>query len=319
MQVPIEGSSFLVIGGAGFIGSHLVDQLLAGGAAHVRIYDNLTRGRMENIRSALQDPRCEYFANGGDILHRDTLNAAMAGMDGAFHLAALWLLHCNEYPRSAFEVNVGGTMNVAEACIANGVRRLVYSSSASVYGDAVTEPMEEGHPFNCKEFYGATKACGEFLLNALYRRSDCLQKGLSYNALRYMNVYGVRQDGKGAYVGVITRMIAALHRGEAPVVHGDGSQAYDFVDVRDCARANILAMEANAGMRSYNVGTGVKTSIKELTEMLRVFFPNSVEPQYIPTDRPFVRNRIGGTELAKSELGFLAEIGLSGGLGDLCQ
>lgn len=319
MSLPIQGHSFLVIGGAGFIGSHLVEQLLNAGAAHVRVYDNFSRGRLSHLHEALKDPRCEIFPHGGDILHRDTLNAAMQGIDGVFHLAALWLLHCNEYPRSAFEVNVGGTMNVAEACISNGIRRLVYSSSASVYGDAIVEPMGEDHPFNCEEFYGATKVCGEYLLKALYRRPFCREKGLSYVGLRYMNVYGPRQDDKGAYIGVVTRMITALKNGQAPVIHGDGSQAYDFVDVRDCARANILAMQAEAGMRCYNVGTGIKTSIKELNLMLQGIFPNAPSAIFQNVNRPFVKNRIGSTDKAKQDLNFQALIPLHRGLVNLCQ
>lgn len=317
MSLPIQGHSFLVIGGAGFIGSHLVEQLLNAGAAHVRVYDNFSRGRLSNLHEALKDPRCEIFPHGGDILHRDTLSAAMQGIDGVFHLAALWLLHCNEYPRSAFEVNVGGTMNVAEACISSGIRRLVYSSSASVYGDAIVEPMGEDHPFNCEEFYGATKVCGEYLLKALYRRPFCREKGLSYVGLRYMNVYGPRQDDKGAYIGVVTRMITALKNGQAPVIHGDGSQAYDFVDVRDCARANILAMQSESSGRCYNVGTGVKTSINDLVAILCAIAPDAPPPIFERVSRPFVKSRVGSTFLAKKDLDFEAMISLRNGLENL--
>lgn len=210
-------------------------------------------------------------------------------------------------------------MNVAEACISNGIRRLVYSSSASVYGDAVFEPMDESHPFNCEEFYGATKVCGEYLLKALYRRPASRDKNLSYVGLRYMNVYGPRQDDKGAYIGVVTRMINALKDGQAPIVHGDGSQAYDFVDVRDCARANILAMQSSAEMRCYNVGTGIKTSIKELVNVLQSIFPRAPAAIFKTVDRPFVKNRIGSTMLAKRDLQFESTIELKQGLLNLCN
>lgn len=317
--MQIKGNRFLVIGGAGFIGSHLVDQLLDEGAAQVRIYDNFSRGTRANLEQALRDPRAEVFADGGDILHRDTLLRAMEGMDGVFHLAALWLLQCHEYPRSAFDVNVAGTMNVIEAVIATGVKRLVFSSSASVYGDAVTEPMEEDHPFNCQEFYGASKVCGEMMLRALYNREQQKGSGFEYVGLRYMNVYGARQDDKGAYVGVIVRMLNALDAGEQPVIHGDGSQAYDFIDVRDCARANVLAMLATTSNQYFNVGTGVKTTIAELADQLSIKHPKRVKARFAPVERPFVRNRVGGTEKARQEINFNPEIDLDQGLSKFIQ
>lgn len=317
--MQIKGNRFLVIGGAGFIGSHVVDELLAAGAAQVRIYDNFARGTRTNLEQALRDPRSEIFADGGDILHCDTLQRAMAGMDGVFHLAALWLLQCHEYPRSAFEVNVMGTMNVIEAVIASGVKRLVFSSSASVYGDAVTEPMAEDHPLNCQEFYGASKVCGEMLLRALYNRELSKGSGFEYVGLRYMNVYGARQDDKGAYVGVIVRMLNALDAGEQPVIHGDGSQSYDFIDVRDCARANLLAMQSNATNQFFNVGTGIKTSIAELMGLISVRHPFKTHARFNPTERTFVKNRVGDTTQASLEINFSAEINLSIGLREFIQ
>ena len=317
--MQIKGNRFLVIGGAGFIGSHVVEQLLSAEAAHVRIYDNFSRGTRANLQQAISDQRVEIFADGGDILHRDTLLRAMEGMDGVFHLAALWLLQCHEYPRSAFEVNVEGTMNVIEAVIASGVKRLVFSSSASIYGDAVTEPMKEDHPFNCQEFYGASKVCGEMLLRAIYNREQQKGRGFEYVGLRYMNVYGARQDDKGAYVGVIIRMLNALDAGERPVIHGNGSQSYDFIDVRDCAKANILAMQSETTNRYYNVGTGIKTSIAQLAERVNKIHPNKLTPRFESGNRPFVRNRVGATERASKEIGFNAEIDLDHGLRELIQ
>ncbi|TLD47417.1 MAG: UDP-N-acetylglucosamine 4-epimerase [Accumulibacter sp.] len=315
----LSGGRFLVVGGAGFIGSHLVDQLLAGGAARVRVYDNFSRGSRKNLAQALADPRAEIFPDGGDILHFDTLLSAMEGMDGVFHLAALWLLQCHEYPRSAFAVNVAGTLNVIEAIIASGVKKVVFSSSASVYGDAIREPMDEDHPFNCQEFYGASKVCGEMLFRALYNRHRQKGSGFDYVGLRYMNVYGARQDDKGAYVGVIVRMLNAMDAGEQPIVHGDGLQAYDFVDVRDCARANLLAMEADVSDRYYNVGTGVKTSIATLAAHLADMHPLKLRARFESVARPFVTNRVGATERANREIGFSADIDLIRGLSDLLQ
>ncbi len=313
----IAGGRFLVVGGAGLIGSHIVDQLLAANCALVRIYDNFSRGKRENLHAALTDARTEVFPDGGDILHRDTLRRAMEGMDGVFHLAALWLLQCHEYPRSAFDVNVGGTMNVIEAAIDASVAALVFSSSASVYGDATSEPMSEDHPLGCKEFYGATKVCGEVLLRALANRRSSGPRQLRYVGLRYMNVYGPRQDDRGAYASVITRVLTALDARTPPVIHGDGSQAYDFIDVRDCARANLLAMQSDADKHFYNVGTGVKTSIRDLVALIGELHPTKLAPRYESTDRPFVRNRIADTKRAQAQLGFEARIGLREGLQQL--
>ena len=317
--MQIRGNRFLVIGGAGFIGSHLVDQLLASGAEHVRVYDNFSRGTRANLQQSLSNERLEIFSDGGDILHRDVLVKAMLDIDGVFHLAALWLLQCYEYPRSAFEVNVTGTMNVIEASIDSGVKRLVFSSSASVYGDAVTELMEEDHPLNCQEFYGASKVCGEMLLRALYEREQRRGGYFEYAGLRYMNVYGARQDDKGAYVGVVARMLLALNSDEHPLIHGDGSQSYDFVDVRDCARANILAMESGATNRYYNVGTGIKTSIAGLAERLGAMHPTKLAARFEAGDRHSVRNRVGATKRAYEEIGFNARIDLDSGLRDFIQ
>ncbi len=318
--MQIHGNRFLVIGGAGFIGSHVVDQLLAAGAASVRVYDNFSRGSVQNLAQALKDPRCHVFGDGGDILHRDILARAMEGVDGVFHLAALWLLQCNEYPRSAFDVNVQGTMNVVETAIAQSIPRLVFSSSASVYGDAVSEPMEEDHPFNCQEFYGATKVCGEMLIRALANRVQQRGGNFTQVGLRYMNVYGPRQDDKGAYIGVVTRMLNALDAGDRPVIHGDGSQAYDFVDVRDCARANLLAMAADADGANFNVGTGIKTTIAELAAQLSELHPSGISASFEALGtRPFVRNRVGATAGAKAGIGFDASIELRRGLQELIR
>lgn len=312
--MDVAGKRFLVIGGAGLIGSHTVDALLEEDVAQVRIYDNFSRGTRENLADALRDPRVEVFPLGGELMHREILNAAMEGMDGVFHFAALWLLHCYEFPRSAFEVNIGGTFNVLEACIANGVKRLVYSSSASVYGDAVEEPMTEDHPYNNTNFYGATKIAGEHMARALYHRYKDTEKHFDYVGLRYMNVYGPRQDYRGAYVPVIMKILDRLDRGLPPIVYGDGLQAYDFVYVGDCGRANVLAMKADTTDDFYNVGTGRKTTIKELADLLLELSGSDLQIQYDPGGPTFVKNRVGCPENAEAELGFRAEVPLRDGL-----
>lgn len=311
--MKLEGKRIVVIGGAGLIGSHAVDQLLAEGVGEVVIYDNFVRGTHENLADALRDPRVSVFAAGGDITQTDILDAALKGAHGVLHLAALWLLQCHEYPRSAFDVNVRGTFNVLEACVKNGVERLVMSSSASVYGDAVEEPMTEDHPFNNKNFYGSTKIAGEAMAHAFHHRY-----GLNVAGLRYMNVYGPRQDYRGAYIAVIMKMLDAMDRGEGPTIQGDGSEAFDFVAVKDCAAANLCALRADAVDQFYNVGTGRRTSLRELAEMLLNLTGCNQPIRYAPRSQAtLVRNRIGSPVRAEREIGFKAGIGLEEGLRDL--
>jgi len=307
--VDITGKKLVVIGGAGLIGSHTVDELLQEDVREIVIYDNFCRGSHDNLATAVKDPRVKIFEIGGDICQSDILSAALNGADGVFHFAALWLLQCHEFPRSAFDVNIRGTFNVIEACVQQGVKRLVYSSSASVYGDAVEEPMTEDHPFNNTNFYGATKVAGEQMCRAFYHRY-----GLNYAGLRYMNVYGPRQDYRGAYIAVIMKILDAIDDNKAPTIYGDGSQAYDFVYVGDCARANVLAMKAEVVDRFYNVGTGLRTSIKELVDMIIELTQFRLAPRYEPAGLTFVKNRIGSPKRAEAELGFSSQVDLRDGL-----
>lgn len=312
--MDLKGKRLLVIGGAGLIGSHTVDSLIDEDVKEIRIYDNFTRGSEGNLKEALRDPRIKIFEHGGDILHRDILDKAMKNMDGVFHFAALWLLHCYDYPRSAFEVNIGGTFNVLEAIINNGVRRLVFSSSASVYGDAIEEPMTENHPYNNTNFYGATKIAGEHMCRALYHRYIDTEKAFNYVGLRYMNVYGPRQDYHGAYIAVIMKVLDRLDKGLAPIVYGDGSQAYDFIYVGDCGKANVCAMKSDATNAFYNVGCGQKTTIKEIAELLVKLTGAGCEIEYEPAGTTFVKNRVGSTAKAEQEIGFTAGVHLVEGL-----
>lgn len=312
--MDMRGKRFVVIGGAGLIGSHTVDRLRREDVGEIVVYDNFARGTHENLEQALKDPRVKIYEVGGDICQPDILNSALKNANGVFHFAALWLLQCHEYPRSAFTVNIQGTFNVFDACVANDVERLVYSSSASVYGDAVAEPMTEDHPFNNKNFYGATKIAGEAMARAYHHRY-----GLPYVGLRYMNVYGPRQDYQGAYIAVIMKMLDALDQGEAPKVYGDGSQAYDFVYVGDCAAANICAMRSDAMDDYYNVGTGKRTTIKELAEILLRLSGSNQALQYEPAGLTFVKNRIGCPQKASSDIGFTAEVSLEDGLRQLIE
>lgn len=309
----LKDKKVLVIGGAGFIGGFVITELLKEPVKEVVIYDNFARGKMENIKESLKDPRCTIHPTGGDLRETDILNDAMKGVDYVFHLAAMWLLHCKDYPRTAFDVNIAGTFNVLEACVKNNVKKLIYSSSASVYGDAVEVPMTEDHPFNNKNFYGATKISGEAMCTAYNDRY-----GLSVIGLRYMNVYGPGQDQHAVYSGVVPIMLNKIDANEAPTINGDGSQAYDFIYVEDVARCNISALKSDVKFGYYNVGTEVQTTVKKLCDTILKLKKSNLKVVYKPYSaddaRALVQNRIGSAVKANKELQFNHKYSLEEGL-----
>jgi len=311
--MELKGKKVLVIGGAGFIGSHLVAELLKEDIKQCVVYDNFARGEKDRINDCLKDDRCSIFPLGGDIRETDVLEVAIKDADIVFHLAAMWLLHCKDFPRTAFDVNITGTFNVLELCAKHNVEKLIYSSSASVYGDAVEVPMTEDHPFNNTNFYGATKISGEAMATAFNDRY-----GLKVIGLRYMNVYGPHQDQHAVYSGVVPIMLNKINANEAPVINGDGSQAYDFIYVEDVARCNIMAAKSDVNFGFYNVGTQIQTSIKELCETILDLKNSQLQVQYKPyaadDARQFVQNRIGSAEKAEKELHFKFKYSVREGL-----
>jgi UDP-glucose 4-epimerase len=313
MKHNLKDQKVLVIGGAGFIGSFVVEELLKHDVKEVIIYDNFTRGKKENISDYLSDDRCKVFPYGGDVRDLDILDKAFEGVDYVFHLAAMWLLHCKDFPRTAFEVNIAGTFNVLEACVKHNVKKLIYSSSASVYGDAVEVPMTEDHPFNNTNFYGSTKIAGESMCTAFNDRYD-----LEVIGLRYMNVFGPGQDQHAVYTGVVPIMLNKIEANEAPVINGDGSQAYDFIYVEDVARANIAALMSDTKHGYYNVGTEVQTSIKELCDTILKLKDSDLKVKYVPYSeddaRQYVQNRIGSAQKAMEEIDFEYKYNLEQGL-----
>jgi UDP-glucose 4-epimerase len=316
--MEIKDSKILVIGGAGFIGSFVVTELLKHPVKEVVIYDNFARGNKQYLQEQLKDERCSIFPFGGDIRETDILDTAIQGKDYVISLAAMWLLHCKDYPRTAFDVNIAGTFNVFEACVKHKVKKLIWSSSASVYGDALELPMTEEHPFNNKNFYGASKIAGEAMATAFNDRY-----GLKIIGLRYMNVYGPHQDQTAAYTGVVPIMLNKIEANEAPSINGDGSQAYDFVYVEDVARANVQALLSDQDFGMYNVGTEVQTTINELCEMILKLKESNLKVQYNPYSeddaRSMVKNRIGSRVKAEQDIGFKYKYELKEGLEKLIQ
>ena len=295
----LEGKRVLVTGGAGFIGSFVVTELLKEKVSEVIIYDNLAGGDVSYVGEQLKDPRCRLFK--GDLREIDLLNTAMDGCDYVVHLAAMWLLHCKDYPRTAFDVNIKGTFNVLEACVNNQVSRLVYSSSASVYGDATQVPRPRNILLIIAIFMGpanrVVKLCVVlFMIVTAWIMLVC-----------YMNVYGPHQDQTAAYTGVVPIMLNKIDANEPPQINGDGTQAYDFIYVEDVARSNVCALKATSTDEFYNVGSGVQTSIAELCNLILELKQSDLQVTYRPYSeddaRRMVQNRIGCPEKASRESG----------------
>ncbi len=309
----VRGKKILVTGGAGTIGSNLVDLLAEGGAREIVVLDNFVRGRMANLAGALRSGVVEVVE--GDIRDAAAVRKATDGADLVFHLAAIRITQCAEEPRLANEVMVDGTFNVLEAAVEAGVGKVVASSSASVYGMAEEFPTtERHHAYNNDTFYGAAKAFNEGML-----RSFHAMYGLDYVALRYFNVYGPRMDIHGLYTEVLIRWMERIESGEPPLILGDGSQTMDFVDVRDIARANVLAAESDLTDEVFNVASGTETSLKELAQgLLDAMGAEGLEPEHGPARAVNgVVRRLADTTRAAERLGFTARIDLRTGLRDL--
>ena len=312
--MQLSGTNVLVTGGAGLIGSTVVDQLIDHEVASIRVLDNFDRGRMANLAAALE--RTELDIIEGDIRDAATVHAATKGVDVVFHLAAIRITQCAEEPRLALETMVDGTFNVAEAAVAADVQKLVFSSSASVYGDADVLPTgEDHHPYNNRTFYGASKTFGELML-----RSFNEMYGLDWVGLRYFNVYGPRMDIHGVYTEVLVRWMERIVAGQPPLIFGDGNQTMDFVFSTDIARANLLAATADASDVVCNVARGIPTSLRELAEALLRVMGSDLQVEFGPP-RPVnnVLHRQADVSRARDLLGFTAEVSLEEGLAQLVE
>ena len=305
----LRGERALITGGAGTIGSHIVDQLVDAGAKEIIVLDNLVRGRQENLASALASGSVRLEV--GDIRDRALVTRLTRNVDVVFHQAAIRITQCAEEPRLALEVLVDGTFNVLEAAAREGVRKVVAASSASVYGLAEEFPTREHHhPYSNDTLYGAAKTFNEGLLRSFHAMS-----GLDYVALRYFNVYGPRMDVHGLYTEVLVRWMERIVDGLPPLMFGDGSQTMDFVCVEDIARANVLAAVADVTDEVFNVASGVETSLVELATKLLEVMGSDLSIQFGP-ERAVnkVSRRLADTSGAREQLGFEAQIDLEDGL-----
>jgi UDP-glucose 4-epimerase len=307
--IPVRGARALVTGGAGTIGSHVVDELVRGGAREIVVLDNLVRGRRVNLEWAAANGPVRLVE--GDIRDAALVHELSQGRDLVFHLAAIRITQCAEEPRLANEVLVDGTFNVLEAAAAAKIRKVVASSSASVYGLAEQFPTtERHHPYHNDTFYGAAKAFNEGMLRSFHS-----MYGLDYVALRYFNVYGPRMDIYGLYTEVLIRWMERIESGVPPLILGDGLQTMDFVHVADIARANILAAEADVTDEVFNVASGTETSLRELAAALTEVMKSDLAPQFGPARGVNgVTRRLADTQAAARRLGFRAGIGLHDGL-----
>jgi len=313
-MTALQGARVLVTGGAGTIGSTLVDQLLDAGVAHVDVVDNLVRGRDSNLSPALSTGRVALIE--GDIRDRDLVHDVTKGKDLVFHQAAIRITQCAEEPRLALEVLVDGTFNVYEAAHEHGVSKVISASSASVYGMAEHFPIDERHHHhNNDTFYGAAKSFNEGMI-----RSFRAMYGTDYVLLRYFNVYGPRMDVHGLYTEVLVRWMERIADGKSPLIFGDGQQTMDFVYTTDIARANVLAAASDVRDGVYNIARGEETSLLELAQALIRVMGSTVDVEHGP-DRPVngVVRRLADIGAARRDLGFVAETSLEHGLEQLVQ
>jgi len=311
----LKGSKILITGGAGFVGSFIVDQLLGEDVGEVVVLDNFVRGSRDNIKQALASGRVKLIE--GDIRDRALLNDIFPGTDYCFHLAALRITHCATEPRQALEVMYDGTFNVLEACVQHQIKKMVAASSASIYGQADSFPTkEEHHPYNNCTLYGAAKTANELMLRSFYH-----MYGLKYNGLRYFNIYGPRMDTYGKYTEVLIRWYRLIKEGKPPLIFGDGKQTMDFIYIADVARASILALKAETHQEVFNVASGVETSLEQLCYALLETMGSGLKPKYmpLPDDRKKVevQKRLADVSKARKLIGFEAQIHLEEGLGKL--
>jgi len=304
----IEGSRILVTGGSGLIGSHIVDLLVLEHPKEIIVFDKNVSGFIEHSLPKLDYKAVTLCEN--DITQPDEVQKALKEVDFVFHAASLLTKESDEQLRAAYEVNVGGMYNVLEGSVAAGVKKLIYSSSISIYGNPVMKPMTEEHPLNTVSMYGAGKVACEFLLRVFKNKF-----GLNYVALRYSPVYGSRQTERTNIAQYISESFARIEQNLPPLIYGDGSQLYDYIYVEDVARANIVALKSPVNSESFNIATGISTSVTDVVRMIREITGTSLEAEYVSQgDRFGTKNLFFDVTKAEKVLGYKAAVSMKEGL-----
>ncbi|MGQ9582477.1 MAG: SDR family NAD(P)-dependent oxidoreductase [Thermoplasmatota archaeon] len=303
-------ANVLVTGGAGFIGSHLVDELARRGH-FVRVLDNLSRGRLRHIQPLIDAGKVEFMD--GDIRYMDAVNRAMAGVEYVFHEAAICINRSQTHPQEAIDINLNGSHNVFKAALDQKVRKVLFASSASVYGEPKRLPMAESHELNPLTPYCVSKIACEYLLRFFARQ------GLRHISFRYFNVYGLRQSTDAYYTSVIILFIKRILAGQSPQIMGDGSQTMDFVNVRDIVQANVLGMESEVSNEVFNVATGTQTSVRDLAHiLLESLNRKGIQPEFLPRN-VLVKNREADISKIQAMLGYRVSVDAKTGLAEVAR
>ena len=308
----VKDSVILVTGGAGFIGSYVIEELLKLEPKEIRIVDNFIRGSEANMVNFRKHPAISFVQ--GDVRDEALMDRLVNGCDYVFHMAALRINACTANPAEGFDVMLKATFQLAQLCVKHKVKKVIYSSSASVYGLAQHFPTPEtDNPYNNQTFYGAAKMWGEQLF-----RSFKFMYGLDYVALRYFNAYGPRMDTDGKYTEVMIKWLDCIRDQKAPLIYGDGSTSMDFVYVKDIARANIAALQAEVTDEAFNIGNQEETSLKQLLQILLKANDSSLLPEHRDdnTINP-VSRRLADIHSAKHKLDFSPSVSLEEGLREL--
>jgi UDP-glucose 4-epimerase len=314
MNNKVKDSVILVTGGAGFIGSYVIEELIPLKPKKIIIIDNLIRGGYPNMKNFINNTLVEF--HNGDMRDLDLLEKCITGTDYVFHMAALRINSCAANPREGFEVMLKSTFEIASLCVKHKVKKVIYSSSASVYGLAQHFPTPEtDNPYNNQTFYGAAKMWGEQLF-----RSFKFMYGLDYVALRYFNAYGPRMDTDGKYTEVMIKWLDCIRDEKNPLIYGDGSTTMDFVYVKDIAKSNIAALQADVTDEAFNIGNCEETSLKELLAVLLKVNNSNLAPEYRAENsvNP-VSRRLADISKAKDLLMFTPTISLEKGMKELSE